>query len=489
MVIGDIKMPRANQEKSFDDGGDYPFGYERNHARRLSQSASINDSQEVTIQQPKRTSLNQKRKHLANYTIINEANSDSEIKHLRVFLAIAVLLSASGLLAYQYHTRPVEIARLLPLAGKANFDTAPDTKAVEAPHAAAAIDESKPPSPKNATPTQAVLPTAETRTLDRTNSDSIPSSPVDGVMKRIYRLDDEFSRLKIELNDLKTAEETLRQQTSTAIAWAKTIARGQMNLRASKSELSDLHIPLVFVPSGQFVMGQTEIQRLNSASTSSAAHFDFSFPSHSVNVEMGYFIGVYEITLGQIEDFVRDRNQAIRKDLDRNHPVSNIDWTTATEFCHWLSEINGIQVRLPTEVEWEYAARGNLQIQRFESAQELNVLVGGPWTVDNPVLDRSWCGCVAMNSNLQEWTIDTWDDKAYSKRAATLESESPGSKYVYKGFTPSSTNSSVEPRAVRGSSFQDIPANRVLAIRRFKPISASEETLGFRIVVPIAGNP
>ncbi len=319
------------------------------------------------------------------------------------------------------------------------------------------------------------------------------TSKIAKITDRIARMDDEFSRLKVDIADLRKSEELRNEMVTKYTAWTKAISTGLLVIRTSTDESIESSLPLVFVPAGQFWMGQTSAQRGESARASAAAHYDFSHPAHPVQITSGYFIGMYEVTIGQFQEFAAQYDTVgtvaaplrYARETDLNKPACNIDWNTAVAFCTWLSKINNIEVRLPSEIEWEYAARGNMYVQTFESIREKELVMGGPWPVDNQNLDRSWCGCVAMNSNVQEWTIDIWDEKVYGKRDAMLKSSRPNSRFLYVGNELSAVSSSTEPRAVRGSSFQDIPANRVLAIRRFKPINAREETLGFRIVVPI----
>ena len=319
-----------------------------------------------------------------------------------------------------------------------------------------------------------------------------PVTPnIDQIPDRMLRLDDEFSRLKIDIADWKKTDELRRQSAARNSALARAILSGGLLLRTSSDERIKTNIPLVFVPAGQFIMGQTTAQRGESARASLAGHFDFSHPAFPVQVKSGFFIGTYEVTVGQIQEFAAQNavpgtaTASTRNEAYLHKPASNIDWSTAVAFCQWLSKINGVPVRLPTEFEWEYAARGNSFVQSVEGLREKENVVGGPWSVDYPSLDRSWCGCVAMNSNVQEWTMDVWEEKLYGTREAGLKASGPNASFVYLGPESEAIYPSLEPRAVRGSSFQDIPANRVLAIRRFKPVDAREPTLGFRIVVPV----
>lgn len=410
------------------------------------------------------------------------------------YFAVGFLVIAVGLAAYWFGANDGQIFRQVPVnirdAGQDEklplIHPVPPTRTGDASPSPKAPELKSPPVASNA-------PVAEIRRTETKDNSVSPTSSFDLIVSRLLRLDDEFSRLKIDFIDMKKAEEMRAHNAVKSVAWTKAISMGYLNLRVSADERSKSNIPLVYVPAGHFIMGQTEAQRGESARASTSAHYDFSVPAHPVQVQSGYFIGIYEVTVGQLEEFVSQQNlgepttaaHRYANETDRNKPACNIDWGTAMKFCDWLSHINNIAVRLPTEVEWEFAARGNSYIQKFESLREQDIVVGGPWPVDNNTLDRSWCGCVAMNSNLQEWTIDQWDENAYMKRDAKLKNSRPSSSFLYTGFDPNALPASNGTRTVRGSSFQDIPANRVLAIRRYKPINAKEETLGFRIVVPV----
>lgn len=318
------------------------------------------------------------------------------------------------------------------------------------------------------------------------------TSIIDKIPARMLRLDDEFSRLKIEISDWQKADAFRKSSLVKNSHLTKSILTGKLLIRTSSDERNAANLPLVYVPAGQFMMGQTAAERVESARATTAAHFDFSHPAHPVEVVSGFFISRCEITVGQLQEFSAQNaaqgtatvSLRIENEKDLNKPAANIDWNTAMAFCKWLSQINNCAVRLPTEVEWEFAARGNMWIQNAEAFREKDFVLGGPWPVDNPTLERSWCGCVGMNSNLQEWTIDPWDEKLYQAREFALKSRGNAS-FLYQGLEPNAISPPNESRAVRGSSYQDIPANRNLAIRRYKPVNAREETLGFRIVVPV----
>jgi len=424
----------------------------------------------------------------------SSGESNSRQPRLGVYVTIAILAFAVAIGMYWSYENLVQMTGSTPVS---EVRTAYEKK-FALNQSKSAITADKPTQDLKAetvthSAVQNELARSEKRLVDSQSSFTPSSSNIELITDRLIRLDEEFSRLKIDIVDWKNTEELRKQNAIRSTNWTKAISSGQLMILTNSDDRNMNSLPLVFVPAGQFWMGQTAAQRVESARASSAAHYDFSHPAYSVQVKSGYFIGMFEVTVGQMQEFASQSNvgetitaaHRYPNDADRNKPACNIDWKTAMAFCDWLSMINNIEVRLPTEVEWEYAARGNMYVQSFESTREQNVVVGGPWPVDNQILDRSWCGCVAMNSNVQEWTIDIWDEKAYERRDVILKSSRPNSSYIYKGAEPIVANSTSDPRAVRGSSFQDIPANRVLAIRRFKPINTKEETLGFRIVVPV----
>ncbi|MBV8920157.1 SUMF1/EgtB/PvdO family nonheme iron enzyme [Bradyrhizobium sp.] len=105
-----------------------------------------------------------------------------------------------------------------------------------------------------------------------------------------------------------------------------------------------VHLPdLVMIPGGTFAMGGVEVAEL---------------PVHQVTVKP-FALGKFPVTIGEWKECVAD--QACAAELATgadDNPVSNVSYDDAKAYLAWLSKVVGKPFRLPTEAEWEYAARG-----------------------------------------------------------------------------------------------------------------------------------
>jgi formylglycine-generating enzyme required for sulfatase activity len=110
---------------------------------------------------------------------------------------------------------------------------------------------------------------------------------------------------------------------------------------------------LVVVPAGEFLMGSPDSEKGRGSNEG---------PQHKVTFKEPFAIGKYEVTFAQW-DACAAEGTCTHKPADEGwgrgkRPVINVSWHDAMQFVAWLSRQSGKAYRLPTEAEWEYAARG-----------------------------------------------------------------------------------------------------------------------------------
>ena len=122
-----------------------------------------------------------------------------------------------------------------------------------------------------------------------------------------------------------------------------------------------ISIDMVRVEAGTFTMGATpEMEN----------PFDWEKPTHQVTLTNDYYIGKYEVTQA-LWQAVMGYNPSSFK--GGNLPVEQVSWDDCQEFISKLNSITGKTFRLPTEAEWEYAARGGKKSRGYQSSGSNNI--------------------------------------------------------------------------------------------------------------------
>jgi formylglycine-generating enzyme len=216
-------------------------------------------------------------------------------------------------------------------------------------------------------------------------------------------------------------------------------------------------------------------------------------PVHEACVS-DFYIGKYEVTNDQFKRF-KEHNSGSSEGLslgEGKQPVVNVSWEDTVAFAQWLSQKSGQTYRLPTEAEWEYAARSGSKASHFwgnspdEACKYANVadftakkqrpnwttfFCDDSFTVSAPVgsFAANGYGLNDMLGNVWEWCEDVYNSEAYGK----LPKDNP----VYKG--------SGEYRVMRGGGWSNGP----LGIRSSHRVGLSPDfghhALGFRLVKTI----
>ena len=171
---------------------------------------------------------------------------------------------------------------------------------------------------------------------------------------------------------------------------------------------------MVYVKGGTFTMGATAEQGSDA--------YDNEKPVHSVTLS-DYYIGKYEVTQAQWKAIMGSNPSEWKGD---NLPVENVSWDDIQEFITKLNAQTGKKFRLPTEAEWEYAARGGNQSKGYKYSGS-NSISDVAWYYDNssskthPVGQKSpnELGVYDMSGNVYEWCQDWYSSSAYSSSSQT----------------------------------------------------------------------
>ncbi len=249
---------------------------------------------------------------------------------------------------------------------------------------------------------------------------------------------------------------------------------------------------LVHIPAGPFQMGTSQEQvEWMVAKTEWAAewekegYFKPEMPAHEVQLSE-YRMGRTPVTNAEYGAFVRDTGQeppshweagTYPKELS-DHPVVNVSWEAARAYCQWLAEATGRPYRLPTEAEWEKAARGQDGRlypwgNEFEAAK-LNSAESGrdettPVGQFSPEGDSPY-GAADMAGNVWEWCADWYDEREYERRSEGAVQDPQGPE---EG----------EFRVLRGGSFSFTTGNVRCASRGWDDPDFGNWVIGFRVAL------
>jgi formylglycine-generating enzyme required for sulfatase activity len=164
---------------------------------------------------------------------------------------------------------------------------------------------------------------------------------------------------------------------------------------------------MVFVEGGTFTMGCKAEQGGECVSDEQ--------PAHQVNLS-SFFIGKYPVTQAEWEAVMGNNSSDFK---GARHPVNRVSWDDVQVFLERLNAQTGMKYRLPTEAEWEYAARGGKYSQGFNysGSDELDKVAWSRQTSDGTshevgLKQPNELGLYDMSGNVWEWCSDLYGDYA-----------------------------------------------------------------------------
>ncbi|MBD3880750.1 SUMF1/EgtB/PvdO family nonheme iron enzyme [Phormidium tenue FACHB-886] len=217
----------------------------------------------------------------------------------------------------------------------------------------------------------------------------------------------------------------LQQRQSSSVTVnekGEIIERRPVQSKGFVEELGNgIRLEMVEIPGGAFQMGAAEEEQGQS---------DDELPQHQVTVS-SFAMGKFEVTQAQwraiasLSEVDRELNPNPSKFEEDNHPVENVSWNDAIEFCARLSHKTGKEYRLPSEAEWEYACRAgtttpfhvgatlstdlanydgeNIYAEEVKGQNREQTIAVGNFPPND-------FGLYDMHGNVREWCADRWHD-------------------------------------------------------------------------------
>ncbi len=210
----------------------------------------------------------------------------------------------------------------------------------------------------------------------------------------------------------------------------------------------DINMKMIWVEGGDFLMGCTSEQSDCGADEQNVRR---------VTVD-GFYIGTLEVTQSQWEKVVgttisqqgnKKGSDYSLKGVGPDYPMYYVSWDEAMEFCRLLSNKTGLTYTLPTEAQWEYAARGGNKNEGAKYAGS-NIIDAVAWCTDNSRSSAhivgskraNALGIYDMSGNVWEWCKDWYANSYVSYYTNNPTGPSSGSYRVIRGGGWSSNNPS-----------------------------------------------
>ncbi len=226
--------------------------------------------------------------------------------------------------------------------------------------------------------------------------------------------------------------------------WGVGVREGRKGGVEHVYRVGDVEYKMRWIPAGEFLMGSPAGEGDNDEK-----------PQHKVAISRGYWMMENEVTQGQWKA-VMGSNPSYFSSYGDGCPVEKVSWHEAAAFANRLSKAQGLEAcfvcegegadvkcegvgdkggeyivckgwRLPTEAEWEYAARAGTSTAHYGEVGKIAWYDGNSGSKTHPVglkEGNNW-GLHDMSGNVWEWVYDVWDSSAYSGRSNSTSTRDP----------------------------------------------------------------
>ena len=345
------------------------------------------------------------------------------------------------------------------------------------------VNVPKPPTPKPTPTVEQNISKSETKPIARVK-------PTPAATKQSTTDTERKSTARLEPIQVTTKRETVPPVPSKPRKPERTTTRQNTDITTTttpKTSTPSVPLGMVLIPTGEFQMGSGES--------------DDEQPVHTVYID-SFYMDKYEVTNAQYKAFV-NANPKWRKDQilsvyhdgdylkhwngnnypsgEGEHPVTYVSWYAAMAYANWTGK------RLPTEAEWEKAARGGLIAKKYPWGNSIdstkanyNKNIGDTTPIGQ--YSPNAYGLYDMSGNVAEWCLDAYNQDFYKDASR----QNPIADASVLSVTTNFSKVSTGPRVLRGGSWSQLSQYVRVADRTKGAPTLSYFGAGFRCVKVIS---
>jgi formylglycine-generating enzyme required for sulfatase activity len=259
----------------------------------------------------------------------------------------------------------------------------------------------------------------------------------------------------------------------------KKMSQRNTSVKSQNFKIGDFYFKMIFVEGSTFTMGCT---------SDPERCFDNEEPAHSVTLS-DFYVGEFQVTQ-KLWEKVMGTTISEQRDLGNpewelcgegnDYPIYYVNYEECEKFCEKLNQLlykqlpEGYKFSLPTEAQWEYAARGGKKSKNYTYSGSNNIYKVA-WHIENcniqihevGIKTKNELGIYDMSGNVWEWCRD-WFDVYYYRHSPSTDPTGPDNGYY---------------RVLRGGSWRSFAPGCRVSHRHIRPQNQRGDNYGFRVAL------